>query len=32
MDGGVPRMNPDDFNELVRLMLRALPDAPATAV
>jgi mRNA interferase MazF len=28
MDGGVPRMKPADFDEVVRLMLRALPDAP----
>jgi mRNA interferase MazF len=28
MDGGVPRMKPADFDGVVRLMLRALPDAP----
>lgn len=28
MDGGVPRMNTHDFDEVVRLMLKALPDAP----
>jgi mRNA interferase MazF len=28
MDGGVPRMKPVDFDEVVRLMLRALPDPP----
>jgi mRNA interferase MazF len=31
MDGGVPRMKEHDFDQVVRLMLRALPDAPATA-
>jgi mRNA interferase MazF len=30
MDGGVPRMKPQDFDEVVRLMLRALPDAPSS--
>jgi mRNA interferase MazF len=29
MDGGVPRMKPHDFNEVVRLMLQVLPDLPA---
>jgi hypothetical protein len=28
MDGGVPRMNMHDFDEVVRLMLKVLPDAP----
>jgi len=31
MDGGVPRMQPRDFDEVVRLMLRALPDPPPGA-
>jgi mRNA interferase MazF len=31
MDGGVPRMKQQDFDEIVRLMLRALPNAPAAA-
>jgi mRNA interferase MazF len=31
MGGGVPRMNPHDFDEVVRLMLRALPDPPPAA-
>jgi mRNA interferase MazF len=31
MDGGVPRMKPVDFDEVVRLMLKALPDAPPAA-
>ena len=29
MDGGVPRMRQDDFDEVVRLLLRALPNPPA---
>jgi mRNA interferase MazF len=31
MDGTVPRMKPHDFDEVVRLMLRALPDPPPAA-
>ena len=29
MDGAVPRMKMADFDAVVRLMLRALPDPPA---
>lgn len=32
MDGGVPGMKPQDFDEIVRLVLRALPDAPAERI
>ena len=32
MDGRVPRMKPIDFNEVVRIMLQALPDAPQPIV